>query len=153
MTDQFTDSVNSNPINLAMEWGQDDSAQRHLWRGTRQAIEADGLEDLEGPIGKGGMGLVFLVREKKTQRKLVVKVLDEPGNEYKLQQFRREHKMLASEAAPLHVVPHLRYWRESNAADVQPYLVMEWIDGQTVYEYAVKNDLSIAQDRIDAAGS
>lgn len=145
-SDSFISS-NTDQLNVHRELGTNDSKLRQLWPGTRKAIEADGLS-LGQDLGQGGFGIVIAAREKSTNRKLAVKVLDEPSNEKKLQQFRKEIRMLASETIPLHIVPHLRYAREVNAAATleersQPYLVMEQIDGQTVYDYAVKNELSV----------
>jgi hypothetical protein len=145
MSADFDSSIQPNlfvPVGLT-------DCNRGISEDTVLALKADGFT-IDGPLGKGGFGIVFAAREKNTNRKLAIKILDEPANERKRAQFRREHRVLASETLPLHIAPHLRYAKEfPPESGIQSYLVMEQIDGQTVGEYARKNKLSIER-KIDS---
>ena len=150
MNQPFQDSSHSDQPNIYREMGLDDTARRMLWDGTRQAIEADGLK-LEGELGGGASAKVFAARENATGRKLAVKVILDPANARSLQLFHREHKILASEYVPADIVPHFVFGRdEKHAADSQPYLVMEQIEGRKIHDYAKEAGLSVER-KIDLA--
>ena len=117
--------------------GIDDFARRRLWPGTIAAIEAHGL-DLRGDLSGGATAVVLEARDRATGRRLAIKVIVEPSNTLALACFRREVKVLGSDHVPLDVVPQLRFVQDvdnATKARVQPFLVMEKIDGKPILDY------------------
>ena len=95
-------------------------------------------------IGRGGMGSVYLATrdddtyEKKVAIKLVRRGMD---TDFILARFRRERQILASLEHP-----NIARLLDGGATeDGLPYLVMEYVQGVSVSEYAETNDLTIEQ--------
>jgi serine/threonine protein kinase len=78
------------------------------------------------PIGKGGMGAVYLAEHTTLSRKVALKILhqDEANNKISLERFQREAKAAAALDHPNIVRLH----DFSHAAGVH-FLVMEYVDG------------------------
>ena len=130
--------------------GLDDFARRRIWPGTIVAIEAAGYE-LKGSISSGGTSVVFEVREPSGGRPLAVKVIVEPGKSNSLACFRREVKMLGSEHVPTNVVPFMTFSRDpdpSQAAVVQPFMIIEKIEGKPILEYVLDGRPMAVDDRV-----
>jgi len=88
---------------------------------------------LRGEIGKGGQAVVFSVKEKASpHRKLVLKVYHE-NTDASRKSFENECRFLASDRLPTEVVGYYQCVAERN---VQPYLVLEFIDGTTLAKLA-----------------
>jgi predicted Ser/Thr protein kinase len=89
---------------------------------------------LEGELGRGGMGVVYRGRQPYLDRKVAVKLLllarDRDGAEY-LKRFQREAKILAGLSHP-HIVG---CYQAGATPDGNPYLVMEFIDGPNLREW------------------
>ena len=82
--------------------------------------------ELTGRLGAGGMGLVFTARDKRLDRDVAVKVLDDlfQGNEERIERFRREAQSLAALKNPHIIAVH------DVSVTTQPsFLVMDLIDG------------------------
>src|SRR3954469_6753319 len=86
-------------------------------------------------IGSGGMGEVYLATDTRLQRKVAVKILPgsfdaDPGRR---QRFEREAQVIASLSHPhicaLHDVGSAR---PAGAAQALEYLVMEFLEGETL---------------------
>lgn len=84
--------------------------------------------DIGREIGRGGMAAVFLARERKHDRDVVIKVLD-PFAMHSLgtERFLREVRIAATLAHP-HIVPLI----DSGEADGLLYYVMPWMEGETL---------------------
>lgn len=89
-------------------------------------------------IGSGGMGAVFLAEDMKLHRKVALKVLHAEyfDSEERLQRFHREAKTAAQISHPnvmgIHDIgraPHPTTGKDIN------YIVMEYIEGQSLSEY------------------
>lgn len=79
-------------------------------------------------IGAGGMGQVFLAEDTKLDRQVAIKVLLSPNpNQSQIARFHREAKAAAALNHPNIVSVH-----ELGTAGVKSYVVMEWLEGQTL---------------------
>jgi len=103
-----------------------------------------GAYTLERPLGAGGMGTVWLGRRSdgRFQGQVAIKLLnlallDTTGQE----RFRREGSVLARLSHP----NIARLLDAGVSASGQPYLVLEFIDGQPIDLYADAHRLSIAE--------
>lgn len=105
--------------------------------------EIAGRYKIESIIGRGGMGVVYLASQVTVQRKVVIKVL--PRNlkedDRARRRFEREARGLSSIQHPNIVTLHdFGYEREL------PYIVMEYVEGQTLGEsMRVKRRLGLGE--------
>ncbi len=93
---------------------------------------------IEGEIGRGGMGVVYRGRQPYLDRRVAVKLLllqKGSGSEDYVKRFQREAKILAGLSHP-HIVA---CYQAGVTADANPYLVMEFIDGPNLRDYVAKN--------------
>lgn len=92
------------------------------------------------PIGYGGMAEVYLAQDLLLDREVAIKMLRDQflsDNEL-LEQFKRE----AKSAARL-VHPNIINIYDVMSVDNNEYIVMEYVDGVTLKEYLVQNQLSV----------
>jgi tetratricopeptide (TPR) repeat protein len=96
------------------------------------------------PIGAGGRGEVWLVRDLQLQREVAVKVMKAAGTPapHRLHSFLREPCITARLAHPSIVPVHSM----GRFADDQPYYTMKFVEGQTL-EKLLKARPAIASDR------
>ncbi len=94
------------------------------------------------PIGAGGMGEVFKARDTRLDRDVAIKVLPDTfaADEQFLQRFEREAKTISSLNHPNICVLH-----DIGEQDGHRYLVMEYIDGESLAERLAKGPLPIDQ--------
>ena len=101
----------------------------------------DGYE-ITSLLGQGGMGSVFLAREKATQRQVAIKVIRRDGNHTgeaeAIARFRREIRVCAAFAHPYVT----KIFDGGVQADGSFYLVMEYIEGQSLAESLTEKLLS-----------
>src|SRR4051812_14514184 len=90
------------------------------------AVIANRFEVLE-LAGRGGMGAVYKACDREGGGPVAVKVMRSDGAE-SVERFAREVQLLAQLRHPGIV----RYLANGVLADGQPYLVMEWIEGETL---------------------
>ncbi|MCA1630802.1 MAG: serine/threonine-protein kinase [Acidobacteria bacterium] len=83
------------------------------------------------PLGKGGMGEVYLARDTKLERSVALKVLpsDVASNEERMRRFTQEAKA----AAGLNH-PNIAHVYEIGESDGTHFIAMEYIDGVTLKE-------------------
>jgi serine/threonine protein kinase len=89
------------------------------------------------PIGKGGMGAVFLARDSRDQLLYALKVLPPKkarSSERMLARFRREMDLSRRVAHP-----HLARTHEVGVSGDVNYIAMEFIPGQNLYRLVLKN--------------
>lgn len=106
-----------------------------------------GSYEILHPIGYGGMGAVYLAsRADAAYRQQVAIKLIQPGLDFKsvIHRFRNERQILAD----LHHPNIARLLDGGTTEDGLPYLVMEYIEGRTITEYADSAGLSVA-DRLE----
>jgi tetratricopeptide (TPR) repeat protein len=90
--------------------------------------------------GSGGMGRVYEARDLHTGASAALKVMDDraaPGPE----RFVREARVLASLRHPGVV----RYIAHGVTAEDEPYLVMEWLEGETLSQRLRASKLTVAE--------
>ncbi len=87
----------------------------------------------------GGMGSVYRALDRSTGQHVALKLLHELSDDYA--RFRHEARILASLAHP-HVVPFVAY---GTRAEGQPYIAMEWIEGESLTERLGREGLTIGE--------
>lgn len=95
--------------------------------------------EIERKIGRGGMGSVFLATDRSGGGPVAVKVLEEASDD--------AHERFARESAALALLSHegiVRYVTH-NADPPEPYLVMEWLEGEDLGVRLARGRLSIEQ--------
>jgi eukaryotic-like serine/threonine-protein kinase len=82
------------------------------------------------PIGRGGMGQIYLAEDRELGRKVAIKVLDDrfAGNEQLRERFKRE----ALVAARLSGHPHVVTIFDVGESQGRPFIVMEYLPGGTL---------------------
>ncbi len=94
------------------------------------------------PIGKGGMGEVYLATDKKLDRQVAVKILNEKLSQHEanLHRFTREAKAASS-------LNHLNILviYEIGEADETHYIVSEFINGKTLREIGQEKSLPLSE--------
>ncbi|HEY2932180.1 MAG TPA: protein kinase [Acidobacteriota bacterium] len=93
-------------------------------------------------IGAGGMGEVYRARDTRLQRLVAVKVLPPhlAGDDQRRQRLEREAKAVASLNHP-----HICTLHDIGHQDGIDYLVMEYVEGQTLAQRLAKGRLPLAQ--------
>ena len=95
----------------------------------RLAVVLEGAYELEGEIGRGGMGVVFLARDLALKRRVAIKVLP-PELAFRQEiktRFTREAQTAARLAHP-HIVPIHTVGNEGGLV----YFVMGFVDGESL---------------------
>jgi len=107
-----------------------------------------GPYEVVAPIGAGGMGEVYKVKDTRLDREVAVKVLPDGFAEdaERLARFEREAKLLASLNHPNIATVH----GFETAGEVR-FLVMELVDGETLAERIERGALSL-EDALAIAG-
>ena len=82
---------------------------------------------VEGEAIQGGMGLVYRAKDLKTDEFVALKLVSEPQGTQSLR-FQQEALVLAEIAHPAIV----RYLAHGSTASGEQYLVMEWLEGETL---------------------
>ncbi len=82
---------------------------------------------LLGQIGRGGMGVVYAAYDERLNRKVAIKLLHGQASDSAQRRLRREALALAQLAHPNVVRVY-----EIGELDEQTYLVMEYVEGQTL---------------------
>ncbi len=108
-----------------------------------QVGDVIGVWKIEGEIGQGGMGSVFLAKriDGHFTQTAALKFLKGLPSSQRLDYFTRERQLLANLSHP----DIARLLDGGATAEGQPYLVMEFIDGAHIDEYCQRNELSTDQ--------
>ncbi len=91
---------------------------------------------LEAATRSGGMGQVFRARDEHTGGQVAVKLIERRF----AKRFQREARLLVKLSHPAIV----RYVAHGWAANGQPYLVTEWLEGETLRERLMRGRLAVA---------
>ncbi len=101
-----------------------------------------GVFEILAPLGKGGMGEVYLARDTKLDREVAVKILPEEMAQRpeRMARFEREAKLLAALDHP-----HIAAIHGLHEEDGQHFLVMEPVEGQTLAERLRRGALPVPE--------
>src|SRR5688500_8824750 len=93
-------------------------------------------------IGAGGMGEVYLARDKKLDRQVAIKILNEKFSQHEsnLQRFTQEAKAASALNHPNILVIH-----EIGEAEDSNYIVSEFIKGKTLREILNNKTLKLSE--------
>ena len=113
---------------------------------TETAGRRIGQYSVEREIGRGGMGVVYLAtRTNDYTKRVAIKVIKRGmDTDFVLRRFRTERQILASLQHP-NIAGLLD---GGTTEDGLPYFVMEYVEGETIIEYAATKDLSL-EKRLD----
>ncbi|HMF58214.1 MAG TPA: serine/threonine-protein kinase, partial [Pyrinomonadaceae bacterium] len=92
------------------------------------------------PLGAGGMGAVYKARDEKLHRVVALKVL---SPEALAQEDRRRRFLQEARAASSLNHPHILTVYEIGEADDKPYMVMEYVEGETLRQKIAASALSV----------
>ena len=96
---------------------------------------------IEGELGRGGMGVVYLARDRKLDREVAIKTLpaELARDPDQLARFEREAKLLASLNHPNIATIH----GLEESADATRYLILERVEGETLADRLLRGALPI----------
>ena len=110
--------------------------------GAPEVNEAIGNYEILSLIGSGGMGDVYLARDRRLQRQIALKIVRRGVYDSDLtRRFQREEQILASLNHP----NVARLYGGAVTAEGVPYFVMEYVDGTRLDDYCDENRLSIRE--------
>ena len=100
------------------------------------------------PIGKGGMGRVYLAVDDKKRRKVAIKVLPEQflDDKKKSEYLKRELQIARELDHPnvVNIFDSMELRRKSDGK-LQGFMLMEFIDGENLRDYVTKNNPTFGQ--------
>jgi serine/threonine protein kinase len=101
-----------------------------------------GPYEVTGPLGAGGMGEVYRARDPRLDRTVALKILPAvlSSDPVLKQRFEREAKAVSSLNHP-----HICVLHDVGSQDGLDYLVMEYIDGETLAKRLEKGPLPLEQ--------
>lgn len=91
-------------------------------------------------IGAGGMGTVYLARQRSLNRHVAIKVLDRVDDQSALRRFERESLLAASVTHP-----NIVFIVDAGTVDGTPYLVQEFVDGCSLADVLRERRLSATE--------
>ncbi|HTN88354.1 MAG TPA: protein kinase [Sorangium sp.] len=100
----------------------------------------DGRFRIEHLAASGGMGAVYRAHDRETGEAVAIKLLTNEGAQH-LGRFAREAQALAAARVPGVV----RYVAHGATAWGQPYIAMEWLDGETLSERLTHKGLTLEE--------
>src|SRR6202521_2342602 len=109
----------------------------HLLPGTHL-----GPYQITGPLGSGGMGEVYRARDARLERTVAIKILPPQlsNDPIRKQRFEREAKTISSLNHP-----HICVLHDVGHQDGIDYLVMEYVEGETLAKRLEKGALPVDQ--------
>jgi serine/threonine protein kinase len=93
---------------------------------------------IEQQAGRGGMGSIFRARDMRESRTVALKLMHPTANTELVRRFVREAELLAELRHP-GIVTHVAH---GITEDQQPFLVMEWLDGEDLSQRLARGPLS-----------
>src|SRR4029453_4244510 len=100
-----------------------------------------GPYEIAAPLGAGGMGEVYRARDTRLERTVAIKVLpDHLSSPEALQRFEREAKKISQLSHP-----HICALYDVGHQDGVEYLVMEFLEGETLADRLGRGSLPVEQ--------
>src|SRR5438094_8009045 len=101
-----------------------------------------GPYEIQAPLGAGGMGEAYRARDTRLDRIVAIKVLPAhlAGNQQSRERFDREAKAISSLSHP-----HICALYDVGHQDGVDYLVMEYLEGETLADRLKKGRLALDQ--------
>jgi len=101
-----------------------------------------GPYEILAPLGAGGMGEVYRARDTRLERTVAIKILPQhlSSDPVRKQRFVREAKTISSLNHP-----HICVLHDIGRQDEIDYLVMEYVEGETLAKRLVKGPLALEQ--------
>src|SRR5689334_19711807 len=96
---------------------------------------------VEALAGTGGMGVVYRAHDEATSRTVALKVLRSSGGAREGERFARESSLLSELRHP-GIVGYLAHGATEAG---EPYLAMEWLDGEDLSRRLERGGLGLAQ--------
>ena len=96
--------------------------------------------EIDRPVGSGGMGRVYRALDRLSGEVIALKLLHRAEPHERLR-FAREAQALATLRHP-GIVRYVAHGKTEGGA---PYLAMEWLDGETLFERITRSPLTIAE--------
>jgi eukaryotic-like serine/threonine-protein kinase len=95
----------------------------------------NGRYRLEARIGSGGMSTVYRAIDETLQRQVAIKLMNREiaSDSDQLERFRREARAVAQLSHP-HIVGVIDYGEDLDPAHPRPYIVFEYVEGETLKE-------------------
>jgi eukaryotic-like serine/threonine-protein kinase len=95
----------------------------------------NGRYRLEARIGAGGMSTVYRATDQTLQRTVAIKLMNREiaAESDQLERFRREARAVAQLSHP-HIVGVIDYGEDLDPAHPRPYIVFEYVEGETLKE-------------------
>jgi len=95
----------------------------------------NGRYRLDARIGSGGMSTVYRATDETLQRQVAIKLMHREiaSDSDQLERFRREARAVAQLSHP-HIVGVIDYGEDLDPAHPRPYIVFEYVDGETLKE-------------------
>jgi serine/threonine protein kinase len=95
----------------------------------------NGRYRLEARIGSGGMSTVYRATDETLQRQVAIKLMHREiaSDSDQLERFRREARAVAQLSHP-HIVGVIDYGEDLDPAHPRPYIVFEYVEGETLKE-------------------
>src|SRR6516165_711614 len=113
-----------------------------FWKGGYTPGTKLGPYEITTPLGAGGMGEVYRARDTRLERSVAIKILPEQLSKdtTRKQRFDREAKTIASLNHP-----HICTLYDIGHQDGTDYLVLEYLEGETLAERLKKGPLPLDQ--------
>ena len=96
---------------------------------------------IEQPVSRGGMGSVFRAKDTQEGRNVALKFMNATTDPGAPQRFVREAEVLAELRHP-GIVTHVAHGLAENG---QPFLAMEWLEGESLEQRLVRQPLSLSE--------
>ena len=113
-----------------------------LWQAARALPERIGPFEVQGVLGRGGMGVVYLGEDAQLGRKVAIKTLSPElrGNPVDAERLNREARMLAALDHP-----NLAGIHGLERSDGHDYLVLEYIPGESLADRLARGPLGLLE--------
>ena len=97
---------------------------------------------IEREVGRGGVGIIYRAHDQMSKQAVALKVIAVPGvDSGEEARFRREGRVLAG----LHHRNIVRVVAFGQLDEGQPYVAMEWLEGEDIAQRQRRSPLSLAQ--------
>jgi serine/threonine protein kinase len=140
---EFQDSAVPDGKNLLRGLGLGGTWIYKITEATVEKIESLGYRIEGEELGRGSFSIVLRARHQDSGRFVAIKIIFDASSQHALRQYHREVMMLTSEDLPYGIAPIC--YQNSQNASCQPFVVLEYIDGEKIHEFVSRRRLSVQQ--------